>query len=337
MATQPSVRAAVAPVSPTAGRPRSLLLVEDVILNQELACAVLNKGGHAVDVVSSGAEAIEAVQAKAYDLVLMDVQMPGMDGITATRRIRDLDHPAASVPIVAMTANVLPHQVTAFKAAGMADHVGKPFKRETLFAAIDRWALCAEPVDAIEPSRHDPETFDNLVDMIGRDTVDRLLVALAKELRQRFGRRRSADRSGEAGGRRACHDLGRRHARVRRTRRPLPRGGGGLPGRAGPRRAQGVGSISPGAPRSRRSRRSKPPRRERRRLLQTCSGRWLALQSIRSLRSSHAVTPPSATMNTIPYQNPIGCCAPGMPPRFMPKMPVTNVIGMKITVTIDRM
>jgi CheY-like chemotaxis protein len=69
----------------------------------------------------------------------MDIQMLGMDGITATRLIRNLPSPARAVPIIAMTANVLPRQVTAFHETGMNDHVGKPFKRDELFAIIGQW------------------------------------------------------------------------------------------------------------------------------------------------------------------------------------------------------
>jgi CheY-like chemotaxis protein len=69
----------------------------------------------------------------------MDVQMPVMDGITATRRIRAMDGPQARIPIIAMTANVLPAQVAAFAAAGMNDHIGKPFRRAELLAALGRW------------------------------------------------------------------------------------------------------------------------------------------------------------------------------------------------------
>jgi signal transduction histidine kinase/CheY-like chemotaxis protein len=127
------------PKLPSGSRAR-LLLVEDNEINQEIACAVLKAAGHDVDVVTDGAEAILAVQAKTYDLVLMDVQMPGMDGITATQHIRALQHPAHRLPIVAMTANVLPQQVKQFRAAGMDDHIGKPFKRDELYAAVERWS-----------------------------------------------------------------------------------------------------------------------------------------------------------------------------------------------------
>ncbi|KQT57031.1 hypothetical protein ASG52_02845 [Methylobacterium sp. Leaf456] len=133
-----------APVVPTAERLRRpacrVLLVEDVFLNQELGRAVLELGGHAVDIASSGAEAIRAVAERTYDLVLMDIQMPGMDGLTATRCIRALGGPAAEVPIVAMTANVLPHQMSDYLAAGMQGHIGKPFKREALLATVEHWA-----------------------------------------------------------------------------------------------------------------------------------------------------------------------------------------------------
>ncbi|MBX9931375.1 MAG: PAS domain S-box protein [Methylobacterium sp.] len=121
-----------------AGPSLQILLVEDVEINQELARAVLERGGHEVDIATNGFEAVAAVYARRYDLILMDVQMPGMDGITATRHIRMMERPDAAIPIIAMTANVMPAQVAEFRAAGMNDHVGKPFRREELFAAIHR-------------------------------------------------------------------------------------------------------------------------------------------------------------------------------------------------------
>jgi PAS domain S-box-containing protein len=119
-------------------RPLRLLLVEDNDINQELGKAVLEAAGHTVDIAADGSEAVSMVQVGSYDLVLMDAQMPVMDGVTATGIIRGLDHTARTVPIIAMTANVLPQQVEAFKDAGMDAHIGKPFKLEELLATIDR-------------------------------------------------------------------------------------------------------------------------------------------------------------------------------------------------------
>ena len=116
----------------------SILLVEDVAINQELARAILETQGHRVDVVSDGADAIMAVQDSSYDLVLMDVQMPFVDGFTATREIRALTTPASRVPIVAMTANVLREHVDAAYAAGMNDFVAKPISIEALLEVVER-------------------------------------------------------------------------------------------------------------------------------------------------------------------------------------------------------
>ena len=120
------------------GRRGRILLVDDSGVNRELADAVLSGAGHSVTTVNDGQAGVDAVARGRFDLVLMDVQMPGMDGMSATRAIRALGSPAAAVPVVAMTANVLPEQVEAYRAAGMDGHVGKPFDRETLLAAVAR-------------------------------------------------------------------------------------------------------------------------------------------------------------------------------------------------------
>jgi signal transduction histidine kinase/CheY-like chemotaxis protein len=115
-----------------------LLLAEDVEINREIATAILERAGYAIDVVSDGAAAVRAVQEHAYDLVLMDVQMPVMDGIEATSRIRSLEGPVRHIPIVAMTANVYAEQVASFTSHGMNDHVGKPFRPDELCGVIER-------------------------------------------------------------------------------------------------------------------------------------------------------------------------------------------------------
>ena len=129
------------PTTPAGKRaPLRLLLAEDLEVNQELIKAVLESLGHRVDIASNGAKAVEMVKANRYDIVLMDVQMPVVDGIAATRSIRASTHSSHDIPIIAMTANVLPDQVQSLKKAGMDDHVGKPFKRAELEAVIARWS-----------------------------------------------------------------------------------------------------------------------------------------------------------------------------------------------------
>lgn len=125
------------------GVPRRVLLAEDVATNQELAVALLEHEGHEVHIVDNGAAAVQAVQESRFDIVFMDVQMPVMDGIEATRRIRGLGGPYASLPIVAVTANVIAGDVARYIDAGMSDHVGKPFKLSALSEAIERW--CPPP------------------------------------------------------------------------------------------------------------------------------------------------------------------------------------------------
>ena len=115
-----------------------ILVADDNESNQEIAQAILEGAGYRVLVVGNGAGAVRAVRNERFDLVLMDIQMPIMDGITATRCIREFDGPERTVPIVAMTANVLPHQVTAFREAGMDDHIGKPFRRDALLEVVRR-------------------------------------------------------------------------------------------------------------------------------------------------------------------------------------------------------
>jgi signal transduction histidine kinase len=115
-----------------------ILLVEDVAMNQELACAVLRRAGHSVEVANDGIEAVAAVEAHRYDVILMDIQMPRMDGLTATRRIRQLSGPARRTPIIALTANAMPEQVFEYHRAGMVDHVAKPFMQRELHEAIHR-------------------------------------------------------------------------------------------------------------------------------------------------------------------------------------------------------
>ncbi|CAN5898831.1 hypothetical protein BH11PSE1_BH11PSE1_05670 [soil metagenome] len=120
--------------------PLRLLVVEDVAVNRELIMALLRPFDVAIETAENGEQAVAKVQRQAFDLVLMDVQMPVMDGLTATRAIRALDLPRLKgLPIIAMTANVLPDQVQKCLDAGMDDHLGKPIEPARLLAVLSEW------------------------------------------------------------------------------------------------------------------------------------------------------------------------------------------------------
>jgi CheY-like chemotaxis protein len=117
--------------------PLRILLAEDNVVNQKLALRILQQMGYRADVASNGIEAIESVQRQTYDLVLMDVQMPEMDGLEATRRIR-ARAPGGSPRIGAMTANAMHGDREMCLAAGMDDYLTKPIRVEQLVDALSR-------------------------------------------------------------------------------------------------------------------------------------------------------------------------------------------------------
>jgi signal transduction histidine kinase/HPt (histidine-containing phosphotransfer) domain-containing protein len=118
------------------GRPLRLLVVEDNATNQVVVKSVLGNFGISPDVAGNGLEAVEAMRRTPYDVVLMDVHMPEMDGLEATRAIRLLQGPASKTPIVALTANAFSNEIADCRAAGMNAHVGKPFKKEDLIMTL---------------------------------------------------------------------------------------------------------------------------------------------------------------------------------------------------------
>lgn len=117
-----------------------VLLVDDHPMNRELGVLMLQILGCTVDVACDGREAIEAAKTGRYDAILMDLHMPVVDGLAATRAIRAMDGPMSRAPIIAMSADVLPEQIARMREAGMVDSVGKPVKIENLHACLSRWA-----------------------------------------------------------------------------------------------------------------------------------------------------------------------------------------------------
>lgn len=127
---------------------RRILIVEDNPVNQVLVRTVLKKLGHRTTVVANGRAALQAIEGERFDLVLMDIQMPEMDGVEATRAIRARGLGADHLPIIALTANLTAESRPVYLDAGMNECIGKPFRVQDLAAAIDRWAgarRAAEP------------------------------------------------------------------------------------------------------------------------------------------------------------------------------------------------
>jgi two-component system sensor histidine kinase/response regulator len=137
-----------------------ILLAEDNEINQKLALRLLQKVGYSVDVVETGRQAFDAVQKKEYRLVLMDVQMPDIDGFEATRMIRNLDGDVSKVPIVAMTAHVMAGDRDKCIQAGMNDFLSKPLNVEEVITMVKKYVFGPEPeIIAGENSSkaHEPE------------------------------------------------------------------------------------------------------------------------------------------------------------------------------------
>jgi hypothetical protein len=116
--------------------PLDVLVVDDVVLNRRLLAAVLERFGHRCEMASDGLEALRAVQQHRFDVVLMDIQMPNLDGMAATRMLRALPPPAGLVPVIAVTAAGEPEDRAAYAAAGMDGFVQKPVATSDLLAAI---------------------------------------------------------------------------------------------------------------------------------------------------------------------------------------------------------
>jgi CheY-like chemotaxis protein len=121
------------------GQPRQILVVEDNPVNQEVVAGLIAAFGHQVDVACDGLEALEMLEHSDYDMILMDMQMPRMDGLAATRRIRALPGRNRLLPIIAMTANAMESDHKLCLEAGMDDHLSKPFNRSRLKAVLDRF------------------------------------------------------------------------------------------------------------------------------------------------------------------------------------------------------
>jgi CheY-like chemotaxis protein len=171
--------------------PLRILVAEDNVINQQVALSFLERLGYRADVVANGLEVLSSLRRQPYDVVLMDVQMPEMDGLEATRRIRRLspsELAAEAQPrIIAMTANVMQEDCEVCLAAGMDDYVGKPVQVEELVSALSKCqprrpqapqkAMAAQPSAVETPQVLDPRALERLRVTLGQQ-ADRMLPGL---------------------------------------------------------------------------------------------------------------------------------------------------------------
>ena len=183
-------RAPLAPETGAAGdavAPLRILLAEDNAVNREVALGLLKRHGHSVTVVSDGAQAVAAARAGGFDVILMDVHMPGMDGTEASRIIRGFPAPAIRVPIVALSASVLKEEVDICFQAGMDEFLAKPIDPVALTSVLSRLGKSAAatprtPVSALATTLLDEAYLRALVDALGAPHVAGLAAALPDEM-----------------------------------------------------------------------------------------------------------------------------------------------------------
>ncbi|HZU19647.1 MAG TPA: GAF domain-containing protein [Gaiellaceae bacterium] len=194
----------VAEAKPAAS-PLRILLAEDNAVNQKVALRLLDRLGYRADVAWNGVEALEALERQRYDVVLMDVQMPELDGLDASRRICDRWPPETRPRIIAMTANALPEDREACFAAGMDDYVAKPIRPDELAEALDR----ARPVTgAPADGRLDEGALSTLRDLGGDEFLTEVIDAFLADAPNLLATlRRSLDDHGTDELRRAAHTL----------------------------------------------------------------------------------------------------------------------------------
>ncbi|HXA25967.1 MAG TPA: response regulator [Acetobacteraceae bacterium] len=156
----------------------NVLVVDDSEVNRKVATAYLRKAGHTAIEAHDGVEAVRLAATLEFDVVLMDMRMPGMDGLEATRRIRALDGPRAQVPIVAVTANALDQHAEECRRAGMSQHLAKPFTQAELIAVVKRATAHQAHASSNALPTIDLDSMAELESCMGQDAVQELLDCL---------------------------------------------------------------------------------------------------------------------------------------------------------------
>lgn len=184
-----------------------ILLAEDNKINQQFAIALLSKGGHSVEVAENGHQTVDALRRSDFDVILMDIQMPELDGVQATRQIRALSEPKRSIPIIAMTAHAMAGAREEYLAAGMNDYISKPVQPAILFAMLaDIGAKIDRPAPVEQGNQHeerpllDIEKLNALQDVLSAPKLEGLVVLYLREVEQHLARISQLDmRDGLAG------------------------------------------------------------------------------------------------------------------------------------------
>jgi signal transduction histidine kinase/DNA-binding response OmpR family regulator len=192
-----------------------LLLVEDNAINQEVAVDLLSRAGIVVSVAGDGEEALRKLAVERFDAVLMDCQMPVMDGYAATRALRQQPS-LKELPVIAMTANAMVGDREAVIAAGMNDHIAKPIRVDEMFATLAKWIRPSQPVvvggdsgaDALQ-AMNGIDTHCGLANVGGNEVLYRRVLSLFRQREADFAQRFSAARhAGDVdAATRAAHDL----------------------------------------------------------------------------------------------------------------------------------
>src|SRR4029078_11238029 len=188
-----------------------ILLAEDNAMNQKVALRLLEQLGYLAAVAVNGVEAIEALERQPYDVVLMDVQMPELDGLDATRQICERWPEETRPRMIAMTANALPEDREACFAAGMNDYVAKPIRSEELVAALKRVKPLAKgggSTDGVGHATRDDVALGSVRDLGGDAFLGEVIDAFLADAPQLIATlRRSLDEQGTEELRRAAHTL----------------------------------------------------------------------------------------------------------------------------------
>ncbi len=149
-----------------------ILVVDDIAMNRDITASFLGPAGHEVTVADGGSEAVSLASSQNFDVVFMDVQMPEVDGLEATRRIRRIPGPRGKVPIIALTAQAFGEQIERCYAAGMDAHLTKPFKQDALLALLDRFRKGPGRSDATRCSTADQDAREAILDRAAGRTSD---------------------------------------------------------------------------------------------------------------------------------------------------------------------